>query len=180
MKLIIIYGAPAVGKLTTANVLSKKTKYPILHNHATIDLVTNYFPFNSRPFFSLLRKVRLDIINEMLTEKTAGLIWTTGLPNTPDNRAFYKKLDNLVKKNGGTTYYVKLVCDPVEQKKRVLGIERKKYKKLSTVKDLTKMMKDVDFSTKTPEKNTIIIDNTNLSLQKVVSKIIKFTQENRK
>lgn len=174
MKLIIIYGAPAVGKLTTANELSKKTKYPVLHNHMTIDLATTYFPFNSKPFLKLVRQIRLDIVKELLSEKTSGLIWTTGLPNTSDNLLFYKKLNNLVKKNGGRTYYVKLVCSPEEQKERVLSKERKNYKKISTVNELKEMMNNVDFSTQTPKNQTIVIDNTNLDLQKSTSKIIKF------
>jgi len=180
MKLIIIYGAPAVGKLTTANMLSKKIGYPILHNHATIDLVTTYFPFGSKPFFQLLRKIRLDIVEALITEKTSCLIWTTGLPNTPDNKAFYRTLDRLIKKNGGTTYYVKLLCDPQEQQKRVLGKERKKYKKLTNVNALKKMMKDVDFNTSTPKNKTLVIDNTDLPLSKVVSTIATFVDSKKK
>ncbi len=174
MKLIIIYGAPAVGKLTTANALSKNTGYPVLHNHMTIDLVTSYFSFNSKPFFRLLRKIRLDIIKELLTQNAPGLIWTTGLPDTPDNRAFYKKLDSLIKKNDGIIYYIKLICDPEEQKRRVLNEERKKYKKLDNVMALKKIMQDFDFSTVTPKDQTLVINNTHLSLQNTVSKITKF------
>ncbi len=46
MKLVIIYGAMAVGKLTTAKELAKDTKYPILHNHLTRDVALNFFEFN--------------------------------------------------------------------------------------------------------------------------------------
>ncbi|MBI2475818.1 MAG: hypothetical protein HYV67_01070 [Candidatus Taylorbacteria bacterium] len=176
MKLIVIYGATAVGKLTTANELSKKTGYPILHNHMTIDLAENFFSFYSKPFSNLIRKIRLDIINELLVEKVPGLIWTTGFPNTKDTHAFYKKLDKLMRKNGGTINYVKLVCDSGEQKKRVLNKERVKYNKPNTINELTEVMNKLDFSTLTPVDQTFIVDNTHLSAQKVVLKIIKFFQ----
>lgn len=175
MKLIIIYGATAVGKLTTAKELSRKTGYHILHNHMTIDLAENFFTFNSKPFRNLIRKIRLDIVNELLKQKVPGLIWTTGFPNTKDTHAFYKKLDNLMQKNGGAINYIKLVCDLKEQKKRVLSKERKKYNKSNTVDKLIKEMKDLDFSTLTPKNQTLVIDNTQLSVQKVVLKIIKFS-----
>jgi cytidylate kinase len=174
MKLIVIYGATAVGKLTTAKELAKKTGYPILHNHMTIDLVENFFSFQSKPFSNLLRKIRLDIVNELLTQKAPGLIWTTGFPNTKDTHAFYKKLDNSMRRNGGAVNYVKLVCDPKEQKKRVLNNERGKYNKTNTVNKLTKEMNNLDFSTLTPIDQTLVIDNTHLSAQNVVLKIIKF------
>ncbi len=174
MKLIVIYGATAVGKLTTANELSKKTGYPILHNHMTIDLVENFFIFQSQPFLRLLRKIRLDIVGELLAQKSSGLIWTTGFPNTKDTHAFYKKLNGLMQKNNGAISYVKLICDPKEQEKRVLSKERGRYNKSNTINALTKEMGELDFSTKTPTNQTLIIDNTNLSLQEVVLKIVDF------
>jgi adenylate kinase family enzyme len=180
MKLIIIYGAPAVGKLTTANELSKKTGYPILHNHMTLDLAINYFPFNSKPFSRLTRKIRLSIVKELLSQKTPGLIWTTGFPNTPDLKRFYSNLDNFMKKNGGTTYYIKLICAHEEQKKRVLGKERKRYNKLNTVSSLKKSMQALDFNTQTPKEKTIVIDNTHLSLTKTVAVIMKFISSKRR
>jgi len=174
MKLIVIYGATAVGKLTTAKELAKKTGYPILHNHMTIDLVERFFSFQSKPFSNLLRKIRLDIVSELLAQKARGLIWTTGFPNTKDTHAFYKKLDILVRRNGGTINYVKLVCGPQEQKKRVLDKERGKYNKTNTISKLTKEMNNLDFSTLTPIEQTLVIDNTHLSARKVVLKITEF------
>lgn len=174
MKLIIIYGAPAVGKLTTAKVLSEETGYPVLHNHMTIDLVSSFFPFNSEPFSRLLRRIRVEIVKELLTQNSKGLIWTSGFPNTKDNKKFYKKLETLIEKKGGTVSYVKLMCDNQEQQKRVLGQDRIKYKKINNIDFLTKGMKNLDFTTITPQQKTIVIDNTHLPIKKVVSQIKKF------
>ncbi len=171
MKLIIIYGAIAVGKLTTANELSRITSYPILHNHMTIDVAVNFFAFDSTPFRRLIRKLRLDIVNELLTEGAQGLIWTTGLPNTPDNLNFYKNLEEIIQANGGTVCYVKLICDPSEQRNRVMNEERKNFKKSSTIADLTEAMSKLDFSTITPPDQTLTIDNTNISATEVAEMI---------
>ncbi|MDO8686815.1 MAG: hypothetical protein Q7K11_01235 [Candidatus Berkelbacteria bacterium] len=47
---------------------------------------------------------------------------------------------------------------------------------VTTINGLTKGMSKLDFSTLTPVGQTFIIDNTHLSAQKVVLKIIKFFQ----
>ncbi|MGI8542838.1 MAG: hypothetical protein ACR2MD_05085 [Aridibacter sp.] len=36
MKLIFIYGSPAVGKLTVANEIAKRTCFKVFHNHLMI------------------------------------------------------------------------------------------------------------------------------------------------
>lgn len=172
MKLIIIYGATAVGKLTTAKELSKNTGYPVLHNHMTIDLVEKFFVYNSKPFNNLIRKIRLNIVSELLKQNCSGLIWTTGFPNTKNSHAFYKKLSDIVKKSNGNINYVKLVCGFEEREKRVLNKDRKKYNKDKIILD--KKIKRLDLSIVTPIKNTLVINNTNLSAQNTALKIIKF------
>ena len=172
MKLIIIYGATAVGKLTTAKELSRKTGYPVLHNHMTIDLVENFFAFNSKPFSKLIRKIRLDIVTELLKQNYSGLIWTTGFPDTKSTHAFYNKLSNLVKKDRGNIYYVKLVCELREREKRVRGKERKKYNKDKTINGPERKIEGLDFSTVTPSKQTLVIDNTRLSARRTALRII--------
>lgn len=172
MKLILIYGTTAVGKLTTAKELSKNTGYPVLHNHMTLDLVENFFIYNSKPFNNLIRKIRFNIVSELLKQNYPGLIWTTGFPNTKSSHAFYDKLSNLMKKNSGSINYVKLVCSFEEREKRVSSKDRKKYNKDKIILD--KKTKMLDLSIITPIKNTLVINNTNLSAQNTALKIINF------
>ena len=47
MKLIIIFGPPAVGKMTVGYELAKITGLRLFHNHMTIDLVLNFFDLES-------------------------------------------------------------------------------------------------------------------------------------
>lgn len=138
----------------------------------TLDLVENFFVYNSKPFNNLIRKIRLNIVCELLKQNCSGLIWTTGLPNTKSSHAFYDKLSNLMKKNNGNINYVKLVCSFEEREKRVLGKDRKKYNKDKIILD--KKTKRINLSIITPIKNTLVINNTNLSAQNTALKIIKF------
>jgi len=59
MKLVTLYGAPGVGKLTTARALAAQTGFRLFHNHLTFDLVKSLFEFPSPPFGRLAERIRL-------------------------------------------------------------------------------------------------------------------------
>lgn len=42
MKLVVIFGPLAVGKMTVGQELAKRTGLRLFHNHMTIDLVANF------------------------------------------------------------------------------------------------------------------------------------------
>ena len=44
MKLILLYGPPAVGKLTIAKEIARLTGFKLFHAHLTSDLVEAIFP----------------------------------------------------------------------------------------------------------------------------------------
>lgn len=173
VKIIILHGAPAVGKLTVAQALAQKTGYVILHNHLTIDLALLIFPFGSTKFHQLLQRLRFLMLKEAAKEDCPGMIWTTGLPNVPEVRASYRRLDRFAKKHNGSTYYVHLVCDFEEQKKRVKGNSRKKFQKRQSITQLKKTMREVDYSSGHIGDSSMRIDNTQLSPQQVSELIIK-------
>ncbi len=45
MRLIVLYGMPAMGKLTVAKELQKLCGYELFHNHLTVDLLLSTFEF---------------------------------------------------------------------------------------------------------------------------------------
>ena len=49
MKLVIIQGPPAAGKLTVATELAAPTSFKLFHNHASIDCVKPVFEFATPP-----------------------------------------------------------------------------------------------------------------------------------
>ena len=50
MKLVVIFGPPAVGKMTVGFELAKLTGLKLFHNHLTIELVLNFFDFSTPQF----------------------------------------------------------------------------------------------------------------------------------
>ncbi len=50
MKLVIIFGPPAVGKMTVGYELAKLTGLKVFHNHMTIEIALNFFDFGQPEF----------------------------------------------------------------------------------------------------------------------------------
>jgi hypothetical protein len=51
---VFIYGAPAVGKLTTAREVAGLTGFRLFHNHVAFDFAKSLFDFPSPPFRQLM------------------------------------------------------------------------------------------------------------------------------
>jgi len=64
LKLVFIYGPPAVGKLTVATELVKLTGFKLFDNHVSIDFVKSVFEFGTRQYWKLIEKYRLSMFNE--------------------------------------------------------------------------------------------------------------------
>lgn len=174
MKLVIVFGPPAVGKLTVANKLSTLIGYPVLHNHATIDLVEPFFKFGSEPFLKTIRTMRLFILKEALKQKLPGIILTTGYTNTKSGAANFLRLQNLMQRNKGQIYFIQLTCNKKQLFIRVKARERKLFGKLNNVKDLRKTLTQWDFFSPPAHVKNISIDTSNSTVIDSAKKILNY------
>jgi hypothetical protein len=76
--LVFIFGPAAVGKMTVGQELKELTGYRLLYNHLVVDLVTQFFTFDTPPFHALAREFTRRII-EVCAQERVGLIITHGL-----------------------------------------------------------------------------------------------------
>ncbi|EPJ48056.1 MAG: hypothetical protein OFPII_04110 [Osedax symbiont Rs1] len=76
MYFIIIFGPPAVGKMTVGLEVERLTGIKLFHNHATIEPVLKFFEFGSPPFRRLVDSFRLQMFNEVAGSDLRGLIFT--------------------------------------------------------------------------------------------------------
>ncbi|MBV7333655.1 hypothetical protein KFU94_36565 [Chloroflexi bacterium TSY] len=65
MKLIIIYGSEASGKLTIAKQLAEKTGFRLFHNHVSVDVARSLFDFGDEGFSELIWDVRLTVFEHL-------------------------------------------------------------------------------------------------------------------
>lgn len=170
MKLIFIYGPPAVGKLTVAKELSKLTNYRILHGHLVNDLISSIFGHGTKQFLKYNHKTRLMLFEGACKEKVEGLIFTFGFHNDNDPKRA-KEIESVIKKNKGQVYYVKLTADKKILEERTITSDRKKYGKINTKKLIKEVIKNRNYFKKMNFKPTLEINNSMLSAKQVAKKI---------
>lgn len=170
MKLLFIYGSPAVGKLTVSNEIAKLTDFKVFHNHLSIDCVAPVFEFGSKPFYKLIEIIRVETIAEA-ARVGQDLIYTFCYAKDSDD-AHVEKVTKIVEENGGEVCFVLLRAEKSELEKRIVEDSRKKLGKAKTVEMLHFFFETYDLFSPVPHRESLIIDNTNLSAEKAARQII--------
>jgi hypothetical protein len=132
MKLIVIYGMPATGKLTIAQELVAITGYKLFHNHLVVDTLLSVFEFGSPEFVSLREEFWLATFDKALQSKIPGLIFTFN-PESTVRPEFIEKTIAVAKAAGGEAVFVELTCPLPELKRRMGSMSRHQYRKLTSV-----------------------------------------------
>jgi shikimate kinase len=115
MKLIFIYGPPAVGKTTIGAGLAKTTGYKFFFNHLTVPAAKAIFPDadslnNVDGYHTLLQKLRVDGITAA-AENGLNIIFTVAYSGTVDD-GFVSQIVDAVTARGGEIHFVQLSAPP--------------------------------------------------------------------
>lgn len=171
MKLILIYGSPAVGKLTVAREIAGRTDFRVFHNHLTIDAVSPVFEFGSEPFWKLVHQFRVETVAEA-ARQNVSLIYTFCYAKGSDD-AHVEKIMRVVEDNGGEICFALLTAEKREIEKRILAESRKSYSKLKDIEILNKIWNENELFAPVPFGESLVIDNTNLSAERTAKRIIE-------
>jgi len=180
MKLIIIFGPQAVGKMTVGYELEKTTNLRLFHNHMTIELVSQFFSYGSEAGKRLVNLFRKEIFEEVAKSDLEGLIFTYVWAF--DQKTDWDYIDNLCEifeSKGGTVYFVELEADLEERIKRNKHPYRLSHKFTKrnierSEKGLKDSMNKYRLNSKNGEikkENYLRINNTNLSPEETAQKI---------
>lgn len=182
MRLFIITGPQAVGKMSVGFKLSEKTGMSLFHNHMTIELVKSIYGDLTSDSKKLITKLREDIFEAVSESDLKGLIftylWGFNLQNDHDY------INNLIKKyedSNWETYIVELEADieiRKERNKTELRLEHKPSKRDLewSENELVSSMDKYRLNSNEGEinhKNYIRINNSSLTESEVVDIIIK-------
>ena len=170
MKLIIIYGPPAVGKLTVAKELATRTGYKLFHNHLSVDLVGSLYEFGQGPFWPLVRSIR-NLLFLQATKDNLNLIFTFVYVKDQDDKIINSYMST-VEKNGGEVCLVQLTAHHDELTKRVTDDSRKKFLKVSSATTLEGLLSKGDHFSPINGRESLTIDNTHLTPAEVAEQII--------
>ena len=157
MKLIIIYGPPAAGKLTVGSEIARLTGFKLFHNHTTIDCAKSVFDFGSPAFWRVVGDLRVSMIAEA-ARNNIDVIHTFCYEFGADDEHF-ARLIAAAEDNGGETHLVLLRCEDAERRKRIANESRVKIGKLTDPTSLDRDNKP-ELSTPLPGRETLIIDTT--------------------
>ncbi len=112
MKFIILFGPPAVGKMTVGLELEKATGIKLFHNHATIELVLNFFDFGMDAFRRLVGSFRMQIFEEVANSDLPGMTFTYVWDlDGEDDYTFVREACAIFDKAGADIYIVELSAD---------------------------------------------------------------------
>jgi tRNA uridine 5-carbamoylmethylation protein Kti12 len=171
MKLVIIYGPPAVGKLTTAQELAKIIDYKLIHNHLSANLVASIFDFGTPEFHKLNDKFQLSMIEAAAKANVKGLIFTKSYIEGK-HESFFKSLIKKIRKHKARACFVRLFSDEKTLMKRVRHDSRKHHGKLINPELLNAILQKEKRQSIIPFVKSLQIDNTKLK-PKVVALRIK-------
>ncbi|CAN5571672.1 AAA family ATPase [soil metagenome] len=109
MHLVMLFGPPAVGKMTVGREIARRTTYRLFHNHATIEPLLEVFDWGTEPFQRLTMEFRTRIIEEAISSGLPGLVFTVvwALEQQADTRSV-EELIAPVLATGGRVDFVEL------------------------------------------------------------------------
>lgn len=182
MKLVIIFGPQAVGKMTVGQELERKTSLKLFHNHMTIELVSHFFSYGSKTGKRLVGLFREEIFKEVAASDLEGLIFTFvwGL-DLPGDWEYIKNVSHIFESKGGSVYLVELEADLEVRLYRNKSENRLLHKPTKqnieqSENDLLKTMENHRLNSHQGEfigDKYIKINNTNLSPEVVSQMIIE-------
>jgi hypothetical protein len=103
MKLVVLFGPQAVGKMTVGHELEKITGLKLFHNHMTIELVNPFFSYSTKTGKRLVELFINEIFKEVAKSDMEGLIFTfIWAFNKQDDWDYIKKISNIFESKGAT------------------------------------------------------------------------------
>ena len=162
MNFVVLYGPPAVGKLTVARALAKLTGYKLFHGHLTWNMVTPLFEWGSDAYKRVLPEVRR-LVFEEAARSDIDLIFTFVYSPSRGHIAETKYFQ-AVEKRGGKLCLVRLYADEDVTEERVTNRSRAEAGKLNTVSALRDYHRKVpDLNQNIPNRKSLELDTGQLS-----------------
>lgn len=162
---MLIYGHPACGKLTTAKEIAKKYNLNIVDNHFFNNLFFPYIKLNNEnveniyPEIHKVKKIWYDNIVKY-GKNDKGFIFTDVLIDMPSMKQDVKNLMNFAKELNYQFIAIKLTCSEDMIKERIKSFERKKKFKLT---DFEQWKKSIHSQKFLDVEKAYVINNENLN-----------------
>ena len=129
MKLLVLHGPPAVGKLTIGREVAARTGWRLFHNHLVVDAALAVYDFGTPGFVALREEMWWAVFRRVLADNPPGLIFTFNPENTVPQR-FIDELGAEVAAGGGEVIPIELTASEPEIERRLGAASRRQHGKL--------------------------------------------------
>lgn len=180
-KLLILFGPPAVGKMTVGKEIAERTGLKLFHNHMTIELVIQFFDFGTAPFQRLVDTYRRLMMEEVAQSDLPGLIFTFvwALDHKTDDD-FVEQMADIFRAQGGDVYYVELQADldvRLERNKTESRLAEKPTKRDVAASEARLLEHDAKYKFNSDDEfvgkaNYFKLNNTHLSAAEAAERIL--------
>lgn len=177
MKLIVLYGAPAAGKLTIARELEKITDIKVFDNHQVIDIFEPLVSREYHDFTPAVRRATLTMLEDMVKAKQSDIVTTVAYAHDfPGDETYVLDIVSLARKNGVEAFPIFLKCDREALLERVEGPTRKAFGKLTDKDAMTTAIEQYDLFTPADVEGNEVFDVTDMSAEAVAAEIKKLAK----
>ena len=171
MKLLLIHGAPAVGKLTVARAIAGVLPCRLFDNHASMDVALTVFEFGEPGFWALVHEVRLAVLNAA-ARQDVPLVVMTYCYSDPEDLTAFEQFESRVHGNGGEVLPVFLHCSLDETLRRVANPDRVERGKVSSEQGLRQFIASYNL-TSVPRANCLQLSSERRSPNETAERIIR-------
>ena len=172
MKLIFLYGAPAVGKLTVAQELAKMSDISVFDNHQIIDLIEPLLTREYPGFVNFIYKTQRNITLEAVKANQKNIVTTFAYAaNEEADVDFVMQFIMDIRTQGREVYPIFLHSSPETLRQRVTQPSRKAYGKVTKLEVINSMIDQYDFDTPVNIDGNFLIETDDLSASEIAQKI---------
>jgi len=167
-RMVFLYGPPAVGKLTVAQLVADRLGFRVLHNHLTIDAVAPVLDFGTDAFWDVVGRLRGDLVATAAGEGV-DLVYT--YVYAPGDEVVIDPLVEPYERAGGVTF-VQLVAPREELLRRVGSESRRAHGKITDAAALEDILDRYDVFQPIPGRETLELDAAVLSAAEAADRIV--------
>ena len=118
-RFVLIFGPPAVGKMTTAYALAAKTNGKVFHNHLSIELLLPFFEFGSPSFSHLNELIRMRLFEEIAKSDISLFIFTLVYAlDIEEDRKYVADICSIFEEKDWKVHFVELEAELQERIRR--------------------------------------------------------------
>lgn len=163
-KLILLYGPPAVGKLTVSTAFAGKADAILFHNHLTYDIAMSVFrqgdSFEKLKAFSC--RLRLSVLKLLFECDTRDIVTTFCYEGSKDDW-YVDALRALCKNTQTALYFVRLTAEREHLLDRVESADRSQFGKVNSRTKLTAILQACGYAASIQAENHLCVNTSSVT-----------------